>query len=131
MDCQERRETRDKKDFQDLQEARENLEPLASQGYLVSKEIRVNLVFLAKMDQLATPGARVIQVVKDLPEQEADLEQHLLELRRDLMDCQGSPVFLELQEGMVYQGYPGQRVSPVLARMEKLAKKVRGEHRGR
>ena len=129
MGCQERRGILDKKDFRDLQEAQENLELLAFRGCLVSKEIREHLVFLAELDQLAIPGARVIQDVKDLLEQEADLEQQLLLEERASMDCQGSRVLMAPQEGMGHQGYPDQRESLDLVRMEKLVRKVRGVHR--
>jgi len=69
--------------------------------------------------------------VKDLLEQEADLEQHLLEHQRASMDCQGSQVLMALQEEMGHQGYQVQRESLDLARTGKLVKKVRGVHRGR
>ena len=131
MGCQERRETLDKRVFQDLQEAQENLELLAFRGCLVSKEIREHLVFLVEMGQLAILGAKEIWGVRDLLEQEVDQEQQLLLEEKASMDCQGSQVLMAPQEGMGHQGYPEQRGSLDLARMEKLVKKVRGVHRDR
>ena len=129
MGCQERRETLDKKDFQDLQGAQESLELLAFQGCLVSKEIRENLVYQAARVIWDGTGARVIWDVKDQKEQEAYLEQHLFMGERASMDCQGSRVLMAPQEGMGHQGYPDQRESLDLVRMEKLVRKVRGVHR--
>ena len=129
MGYQERRATLDKRVFQDLQEAQENLELLAFRGCLVSKEIREHLVFLVEMGQLEILGAKEIWGVKDLLEQEADLEQQLLLEERASMDCQGSRVLMAPQEGMGHQGYPDQRESLDLVRMEKLVRKVRGVHR--
>ena len=131
MGCQERRETLDKRVFRDLQEAQENLELLAFRGCLVSKEIREHLVFLVEMGQLAILGAKEIWGVRDLLEQEVDQEQQLLLEEKASMDCQGSQVLMAPQEGMGHQGYPEQRGSLDLARMEKLVKKVRGVHRDR
>ena len=131
MGCRERRATLDKRVFQDLQEAQENLELLAFQGCLVSKEIREHLVFLEEMGQLVILGAKEIWGVRDLLEQEADLEQQLLLEERASMDCQGSRVLMAPQEGMGHQGYPDLRESLDLVRMEKLVRKVRGVHRDR